>query len=213
MWYARVMKQQVVYIHGGDTFPTYEEYLNFLRAYTINFERVAGTRKKWADVLQERLGEDFEVIAPIMPSKYNARYVEWKIWFEKFLPFLRDGVIITGGSLGGIFVAKYLSENNFPVRIKGTILSAAPYDDSNSPYSLVDFVLPESLTLLEQQGGALYLLHSKDDPIVNFGDLAKYVHKLPMAHALVFEDRGHFAQEEFPEFVELVKSIAAQHAA
>src|SRR3989344_6024368 len=33
------MKKQVVIIHGGDTFGTYEEYLNFLLKYSIDIER------------------------------------------------------------------------------------------------------------------------------------------------------------------------------
>ena len=48
----------------------------------------------------------------------NARYEEWKIWFERMIPFLNDNVILVGHSLGGIFFVKYLSENLLPIKSK-----------------------------------------------------------------------------------------------
>ena len=107
------MKKQVVVIHGGDTFETYEEYLNFLRGYEIDIERYKSDKRDWKPWLRQRLGSDYEVILPIMPNKTNARFDEWKIWFEKFIPFLHDNVLLIGHSLGGTFLAKYLSENKF----------------------------------------------------------------------------------------------------
>ncbi|HRZ30232.1 MAG TPA: hypothetical protein P5274_00975 [Candidatus Paceibacterota bacterium] len=107
------MKTQVVIIHGGDTFETQEEYLNYLKSYRI--ENLNYFRKKsWKGSLQERLDDNFDVITPQMPCKLNAKYEEWKIWFNKLLPLLNNKVVLIGHSLGGIFLAKYLSDNGFP---------------------------------------------------------------------------------------------------
>jgi predicted alpha/beta hydrolase family esterase len=199
------MKKQVVVIHGGDTFDTYKEYISFLRSCKIDFKRLK--KRGWKEGLGEKLGRRLEVIAPRMPNKINAKYFEWKIWFKKFLPYVRNGVVLVGHSLGGIFLAKYLSENKFPKKIKGVFLVAAPYGDRDSGKPLSDFALPKNPGKFERQGGQVFLYHSKDDPIVPFADLDKYKKALPRAQAAVFKNRGHFGQEKFPEIVKDIKNL------
>lgn len=195
------MKTQVVVIHGGDTFDSYEEYFSALNQMHININdfRV----RKWKKTLQEKLGESFDVLLPDMPNALNAKYAEWKIWFEKIIPQLDEKVVLAGHSLGAIFLAKYLSENEFPKKILGTLLVAAPY--SFTPAA--DFILQNDLNLFEKQGGEIILYHSKDDPVVSFNDLEKYKKAMPSAQTRVFEDRKHFNQLEFPELVEDIKSL------
>src|SRR3989338_1076319 len=166
------MKKQVVVIHGGDTFETYEEYLNFLRGYEIDIERYKSDKSDWKPWLRQGLGGGHEVILPIMPNKTNARFDEWKIWFEKFIPFLHDGAVLIGHSLGGTFLAKYLSENKFPKKIRATLIVAAPFDTKHrqKSKSLSDFILPKDLHKFDAQGGKLLLYHSKDDLTVPFAD-------------------------------------------
>ena len=100
------MKQQVVVIHGGRTFPTYEEYLHSLKTREITAEKFK-LQKDWKESLQNELGEEFEVFNPKMPNGNNAVYEEWKIWFERMLGFLGDNAVLIGQSLGGIFLVKY----------------------------------------------------------------------------------------------------------
>ncbi len=209
------MKKQIVVIHGGNTFDTYEEYLSFLKGFSIDFERIKAGTKNWKQTLQERLGEEYEIIAPSMPNKTNARFLEWKIWFEKFIPFLEKEVLLIGHSLGGTFLAKYLSENEFPKKVRATFLVSAPFDNEDSGESLADFVLegtglyppsPANLSMLEKQGGKIFLYHSEEDPIVPFAEFKKYKNALPNAVARAFKDREHFNQEEFPELVNDIQS-------
>ena len=200
------MKQQIVVIHGGTTFDTYEEYISYLRNKEISLEKLR-MQRDWKDTLAERLGENYEVLFPRMPNGTNARYVEWKIWFERIIPLLNEDVILVGHSLGGIFLAKYLSENSFPKRIKATILIATPFDDTDSEEKLIDFKLPDSLAKFAKQGGAIYLIHSRDDLVVPFEQLGKYKQALAKAKTVIFEDRDHFKQETFPEVVELIRKL------
>jgi predicted alpha/beta hydrolase family esterase len=199
------MKSQIVFIHGGDTFDTYEEYLKFLKEFEVDPEYF--NQKKWKDSLKDDLGNDFDIIAPQMPNKSNAKYLEWKIWFEKFIPFIKDEVIFIGHSLGGLFIAKYLSENILPRKIKAIFLVAAPFGDNLPEYTLGDFKLPNSLDKFREQGGNIYLYHSKDDYVVPFSDLEGYTSQLPMAKTNVFDDRGHFTQEKFPEIVDDIRKF------
>ncbi|MFH1838331.1 MAG: alpha/beta hydrolase [Candidatus Kuenenbacteria bacterium] len=206
------MKKQIIVIHGGATFDTHEDYIFYLKNEEINLERLK-SHKNWKDTLATELGSDYEILTPQMPNKTNARYKEWKLWFERIVKLLNNEIILIGHSLGGIFLVKYLSENSISKTIKATILVAAPFDnDAKSKkllikHSLTDFLLPSSLAKFIQQGNKIYLLHSKDDPDVLFGQLEKYKQALPNAKAIVFNNRGHFNQETFPEIVELIKSL------
>ena len=200
------MKQQIVIIHGGTTFDSQGDYLSYLKNKEIDLEKLR-PQLDWRYSLQNELGENFEVLLPQMPDKTNAHYNEWKIWFERILPLLDKEIILVGHSLGGIFLAKYLSENNFPKKIKATILVAAPFDDKDSGKSLADFKLSFPLDRFVKQGGKIYLIQSKGDPEVLFGNLEKYKKALPNAETIVFEDRGHFSQESFPEIIELIKTL------
>jgi hypothetical protein len=202
------MKKQIIAIHGGETFDTYEEYLSFLKNFEIDFERIKNREKNWKKTLPEELGSDFEVILPEMPNALNAKYAEWKITFDKFIPFLRDQAILIGHSLGGLFLAKYLSENIFPKKIAAAFLIAAPFGDKNADPTLGDFAFSGSLAKLQEQGGQIFLYYSKDDACVPFVDLEKYKQELPKAEAVIFEDKGHFNQPKFPVLVEKIKNIS-----
>lgn len=199
------MAKQLVLIHGGHARNSHEDYLRMLieRVATIeDFKRKRG----WKDALADELEPEWEVFAPSMPCKWNAKYAEWKLWFEKLIPFLTDDVILVGHSLGGIFLAKFLSEEQFPKRIRATVLVAAPYN-TLTEHPRADFNITEPFDELVRQGGDIYLYHSPDDMIVPFSAFQRYRRELPTAHAVVLEERGHFLQEEFPELIEELKKL------
>ncbi len=200
------MLKQIVLIHGGDVWETYEDYLSYLKNKEIDFERHGLGKGDYKDKLADRLGDGYQVIYPEMPSNRNAKYLEWKIWFEKFIPFLNDGLILVGSSLGGTFLAKYLAENQFPKKLKAVFLIAGCFEDlADEP--LLDFSLPQSLKKFEEQAEQILLYQSKDDNVVPFSHLAKFQQALPKATVRIFEDRGHFNQGELPELVQDIKSL------
>lgn len=119
---------------------------------------------------------------------------------------LEENVIFIGHSLGGIFLAKYLSEEEYPKRIKATLLVAAPYNTPDDhPY--VDFNILTDLSGLQKQGGKIYLYHSKDDQIVPFSNFERYQRELPTASARIFADKQHFRQADFPELITDIQNL------
>ncbi|MFA5270448.1 MAG: alpha/beta fold hydrolase [Patescibacteria group bacterium] len=198
--------KQVVFIHGGEDFVSYEAYLKDLKALTPGIEYFL-PRKRWRATMPDRLGEGYQVFTPEMPNKQNAHYEEWKIWFEKMLPFLEDDVILVGHSLGGIFLPKYLSENIFPRKIKAVVLVSPPYDSEGLEPPLADFVLTKPLTQFAEQAPNIYIVHGDQDPVVPHSHAEKYIKELPGAKLITIRGGDHFNQPEFPELVELIKSI------
>ena len=120
-------------------------------------------------------------------------------------PFLENGLILVGHSLGGLFLIKYLSENHFPKKITAIFLVAAPHVGKNEKHALGTFSPPKDFSGLEEQVENIFIYHSKDDEVVPFSDFEKYKDELPKARSQAFEDRGHFNGDSFPE---LYKDIA-----
>ena len=141
-------KIQILMIHGGMTFKSKKDYIHYLKNREIAIEK----KVRWSgDYLDKNLGKGFEIIRPRMPLQENAKYSEWKIYFERFFPHLKDNMILIGSSLGGIFLAKYLSENKFPKKILAVYIIAAPFDNTVSGEDLVggfklksNFYLPKT---------------------------------------------------------------------
>jgi predicted alpha/beta hydrolase family esterase len=197
-------KTQIFYIHGGMTFKNRKDYLSYLKNKEISTEK----KIRWSDdYLDKELGKNFEIIRPRMPLQEDAKYEDWKIWFERFIPHLRNNVILVGGSLGGIFLAKYLSENKFAKKILSTYLICPPFDDTVIGEDLVGgFKLKNDLSLLEKNSKNLYLMFSKDDPSVPVSHAEKYGKKLKNAKIIIYKSKnGHFKITKFPEIVKMVK--------
>lgn len=198
--------KQVVTIHGGEVYKTYDEYIAGLRAYTLDDPTIPSA-KGWRTLLGERLGAEYLVISPRMPNAANAHYIEWKIWFEKHIPFLDDGVVLLGHSLGACFLTRYLSEEHCAKKIAGTFLVAGSLSEGADGH-LTEFVPHGPLTRLAQQAGHIFLYHSKDDEVVPFSELAQYRAALPHATVRIFEDQNHFIGDDIPGLVADIHSLA-----
>lgn len=198
-------KPQIVYIHGGSTFSGRGDYMKFLKSRPVS----AIERVRWSEAyLDAKLGLDCDIIRPKMPCPERAVYADWKIHFERYIPLLRSNIILVGSSLGGVFLARYLSENIFPKRILSAYLICPPFDNTLPGEKLCcGFRLPRNLKLLEQNCHHLTLLFSKDDKTVPVLHASKYARRLKKARIIIYESKqGHFKIAEFPELVKMIKS-------
>ena len=145
-----------------------------------------------------------------MPLQDNARYDDWKIHFERYLPKLKNHIILIGSSLGGIFLAKYLSENKFPKKILSVYLICPPFDNTLPSEDLVNgFKLKSNLSLIEKNCRKINLLFSKDDGVVPVAHAEKYKKKLKNASIIIYKSKnGHFNISKFPELIKMIKKDA-----
>jgi len=197
-------KTQLFFIHGGETFKSKKDYLEFLKTRKISIK----PRIKWhKEYLGKKLGKSVEIIRPRMPLKDNAKYEDWKIHFERHFPFLKNNLILIGGSLGGIFLAKYLSEHEFPKKILSVYLVAPPFDNTLPGEDLVGgFRLKNDLSKIQKNCEKLTLFFSKDDNVVPVAHAEKFRKNLPNAKIKIFKSKnGHFNISKFPEIVRMIK--------
>jgi len=200
-------KIQILMIHGGNTFLKKKDYLNYLKTKKIYIEK----KVSWGgDYFDKELGKSFEIIKPRMPLQDDAKYEDWKVWFERYIPFLRKNVILIGGSLGGIFLAKYLSEHKFPKKILATYIICPPFDNTIPNEALVGgFKLKSDLSLIEKNCKNTIFIFSKDDDVVPVSHAEKYRKKLPNTKFIIYKRKnGYFRVPKFPEIIKMIKNDA-----
>ena len=199
-------KTQILYIGGGTTFKSKSDYISALKKKSPQLEKYNSWSEEYLD---KNLGPKYKIIRPKMPCKENAKYEEWKIIFENYLKAMNTNVILIGCSLGGIFLAKYLSENKIKKNIIATFLIAPPYDNTCPGEDLVGgFILRKDLSPLEKQGGKVTLCFSKDDPVVPISHAEKYRAKLNQTKIITYKSKkGHFFVSTFPEIVRMIKEL------
>lgn len=202
------MKKQIIFIHGGTANSNYDNFLKYLKTEPL-WNLLEESPKRWKQTLREVLGSSYEVYLPSMPNKENAVYKEWKIWFERYLSYINEEVILIGHSQGGYFLAKYLSEQRLSVKLKAVYLIASPFSpDDFDGEDGGDFAFDvEDIHNISSQTENVFILHSKDDPVVPYSHALKFKENLPDAELMTFEDRNHFLQEEFPEIIESIQGL------
>ncbi|MEK7651373.1 MAG: alpha/beta hydrolase [Patescibacteria group bacterium] len=185
------------------TFKSEKDYLHWLKNKNVSTKK----RPYWEADLEEKLDNKFEIVRPRMPLQDNAKYRDWEILFERYLPLLRHNFILIGSSLGGIFLAKYLSEHKLSKKALSVYLVCAPFDGTLSTEDLVGgFKLKADLSLVERNCKNLHILFSKDDDVVPVSHAEKYRKKLKKAHIVVYNNkRGHFTIPKFPEIIKMIK--------
>jgi len=198
--------KQVIVIHGGTTFSSYEAFLDNLRTKRVYLDRLKPF-VSWKENLQARLGNDYQVLLPTMPNTTNAKYNEWKLWFGRIAEVVTDDCILVGHSLGGIFLAKYLSENTFPRTISATILIAAPFNDETNE-ELADFKIDSISDTFAQQAGKVVFFNGEDDPVISIQERDMFRQALPTATFYTLPAPDHFVRAELPELTEVIRSLA-----
>ncbi len=203
------MKKQVVFIGGGDSYSNYDDYVLALQNAPLR-NPLGEKSKRWTDTLRKDLGDSYELYMMSMPNTNNAVYAEWKIWFEKYFTYFHNDVILLGWSLGGMFLAKYMSEENTPFSIGALFLLASPcgeYDDGVGDDCGSFRFDCTALPSIAEKVPKISVLHSKDDFVVPYAHALKYEECLPEAKLITFENKNHFLVEEFPELVEMIKKL------
>jgi len=193
--------KQVLIVHGGESFDSYESYLDNLKNSEIDYEKLK-PQKKWKPWIAEQMTEA-DVLLPTFPNGYNAIYDEWEIYFEKLLPLLGDDVRLVGHSLGAMFLAIYLNKKPLSRPVRQLILVAGGYDDETVE-ELGSFKV-SSARNVAKSAEDIHLFHSQDDPVVPYAELAKFEHDIPSAVVHRFSNRGHFGDATFPELLDILK--------
>ena len=204
MGYEHSMNKQIIIIGGGETFDTYKDYLNFLKGVKVELSK--NRKSGWKQNLQKHLGHGCSVYALSMPSPLNAKYQEWEIYFRKIIPQLEHGCTLIGHSLGGMFLAKFFSENTLPLTCKSIIMVSAPFGKKKG---FADFHIEQSkLSNITHQFEETILIHSVNDDIVASDDMIRYRQRIPGSTGYLLADGGHFIfNGKITKLIHIIKKL------
>jgi predicted alpha/beta hydrolase family esterase len=203
-------RRNIILIGGGDSFSNREDFLEYLKTVDVRDLPQENPRKSWKYWVKEELSDGYYFDIPSMPNTHNARYDEWKIWFERHLDAVEDSVVLIGLSLGAQFLAKYLIENSVKQEIKGLFLLAGPcgyFEDPDGMDCATFGFKASDLGVIQEKVNEITIMHSKDDFVVPYEHALKYKEALPEAELVTFEDKNHFLVEELPELVGRIRVL------
>jgi len=109
-----------------------------------------------------------------------------------------------------MFLAKYLSEEKFPVQIQALYMLGAPcgvcVDESGNDCGSFQFS-PDILQNLTKNTDKVSIWHSKDDFVVPYEHALLYKKQLETVELVTYEDKNHFLLAEFEELITHIKDL------
>lgn len=159
--------------------------------------------------LRSALGKDFEIHFPLIENPEAPTYDMWKTMFDKELPGIPGPLILTGHSLGGSMLLKYLSEEQPMVSIAGVFLIGTPVWDRQR-WDVKEFALKEHFETTLPHIPSIHLYHSIRDNVVPFGHLSFYRNVFEDAVVHELEGSDHVFANGLPQLVKDIKMLRAQ---
>jgi valyl-tRNA synthetase/very-short-patch-repair endonuclease/predicted alpha/beta hydrolase family esterase len=202
-------KSNVVLIHGGEVWQDKETYRNKIESGELNsfwYKSNHDSKKTYKTDLKNFCNEsNISFINPQMPNKTNADYTKWKWVFEQTKPFINSETVLVGHSLGSMFLTKYLNENEINCKaiflVSGGLWSES---EKNIEDFDTDWGLDSDFRNLKRLGNKVFIVHSKDDKIVEFQRSVELKSKLPDANFVELEGFGHL-NVECAELLNIIK--------
>lgn len=156
--------------------------------------------------LKKELGDNYEILYPIMPQPEDPSYERWKDKLEKVISVLENNFILVGHSLGGSVALKYLSENKIQKKPQGLFLVATPWWGEQG----WGFGLKKDFTSTLPSLKNIFIYHSVNDDVIPFEHAKIYAEKLSGAVLKTIEGDEHAFDRGLPALVDDLRNLSKQ---
>ena len=157
--------------------------------------------------LRSKLGQDYRIRAPLMPSPEDPHASAWLDALDaELVDFPDDGVLI-GHSMGGAMILKFIAERRPSLAASGLVMIACPFW-GEPDWEVEEFYLPDAFAETLSGLKRILLYHSRDDAIVPFAHMAVYKKHISRAEPHQLDGVGHaFARGDRRVVVSGVRSL------
>lgn len=157
--------------------------------------------------LQSALGDEYNVVCPIMPNPEDPSYGPWREELQEQLEALKGEVLLIGHSLGGSVLLKYLSEHQPPNSISGLFLVASPFWGKDEDWQADEFDLREDFAVRLAYIPNIFFYHSRDDEVVPVQHLRLYAASVPHATVRELDRFGHAFIDRCHQLIDDISSL------
>jgi predicted alpha/beta hydrolase family esterase len=157
--------------------------------------------------LRATLGEDYEVLFPIVNEPDRPAYHHWKTLLDQEFNKLREPVILAGHSLGGSVLLKYLSEEKSTLQIKGMFLVAVPQWNEDG-WNTAEWAVQKDFTKHLPPIPEYYFYHCLEDPFVSVEHLSFYRKAFKSAVFRELPCKDHIFSNGLKELADDIRLIA-----
>lgn len=164
--------------------------------------------KNWFPWLREELGiRNKKYIVPHFPSLEKQNYQNWSTILKSYLDIgmISANTTFITHSLGGIFLVKFLLENNIKVK-KIIFVAAFNHIEFEKETELYDsfYVEEKNLENLKRLCQEMICIYSNNDPYIPVENATSFANKIG-AQKVLLENAGHFTGKYgYREFKELL---------
>lgn len=123
--------------------------------------------------LRAVLGEDYEVLFPVVTEPESPSYHHWKTMLDHEFSKIHEPVILVGHSLGGSVLLKYLSEEQTSLQIEAMFLVATPQWNKDG-WDMSEWAVKKDFIEHLPHIPQYYFYHCIEDPVVSVEHLSFY---------------------------------------
>ena len=167
--------------------------------------------KNWIPYLKTQLSKRrLNCMVPSFTTPYKQDYESWETILISYLKigYITEETTFITHSLGGIFIMKFLIENNIKIKKIITVggFNNIKYDEDNSLYD--SFYMSDSeLLRISNLCSQIICFYSDNDPYVPIEN-AKHFADIVKGEKVLIKGAGHFNEKYgYKEFKEIIKYI------
>lgn len=149
--------------------------------------------------LRAALGD--AVRTPRLGDPHNPRGREWLASVRQELAALGPDPVLVGHSLGGSVLVKALAEGAHPEPVAALLLLSVPWWGP-AGWDAAEFAAPDRFADALPPIGRTVILHSRRDPVVEFGHTAEWQRRIPGATVRALDGDEHEFAGGLPVLVE-----------
>ncbi len=182
-----------------------------MKNYFIIHGSYGNPYKNWIPYVKKQLGKrKLNCIVPSFTTPYKQDYESWKTILMSYVKvgYITEETTFITHSLGGIFVVKFLIDNNIKVKKMVTVagFNKIQFDEDNTLYDSF-YMADEDIAKICKICNEIICIYSDNDPYVPIEKAELFANKIEGKKVLI-NNEGHFNEKYgYKEFREILEYL------